>query len=160
MNILIDLKESAFTDWLLVSILGFPTLIALHSVGMAIVVGLTMVVALRANGLLLDIDAKILSRLIAIAAWGFVLNLVTGIAIFITRGPEYITAAVFLIKMGLVAFGAVITFWLGSIIARRAGAGEDAFDDLTRGMSIAAASSWFGAVVAGRLIAYLSDLYR
>jgi len=33
-------------------------------------------------------------------------------------------------------------------------------DGAARGMSLVATIAWFGAVVTGRLIAYLSDLYR
>jgi hypothetical protein len=155
------LKASAFSEWLSISMLGFPTLIALHSVGMAIVVGLSLMVTLSLYGALPGIGDAVLPRLLNVAVWGFVLNFLTGLALFITRGPEYITSLVFLVKMLLVIVGAVILFWLREQLARRAlTTGRGTSDGIVRAMSLAASLVWFGAVVAGRLIAYLSSLYR
>jgi hypothetical protein len=155
------LKDSAASEWLSVSMAGFPTFIALHSVGMAVVVGLSLMITLRLHGVMLDLRLELVPRLLTVAAWGFVLNLVTGLGIFITRGPEYITSAIFLLKMLLVFIGATLMFQLGGRLRplnlRTAGF---VVDRATRLMSLVATCSWFGAVVAGRMIAYLSDLYR
>lgn len=161
MSFLAYLEGTALSEWLSISMLGFPTLIAVHSVGMAVVVGLSLVVALRLNGLATGIDGPLLSRLLTIAAWGFVLNFVTGIALLITRGTDYLTSAIFLIKMLLVIVSAIILFWL----RERLRPGDTAStvlvaDRLATNLSTVAATTWFAAVVAGRLIAYLSDLYR
>ena len=140
--------------------LGFPTLIALHSVGMAVVVGLSLIVSLRLSGLIPEIGERHLPRLLDVAVWGFALNLVTGLLLFITRGSEYIVSYTYDIKMLLVIGGATILFWLRG----RLGAGKcvtgSSTDALARSLSLVATVLWFGAVVAGRLIAYLSDIYR
>jgi hypothetical protein len=161
LNFLAFLEASALSEWLSVSMLGFPMLIALHSVGMAVVVGLSLIVAMRLNGLLTDIDQRQIPRFLTIAIWGFGLNLVTGIAIFITRGPEYIVSAVFLLKMLLVITSAAILFWLRDRLIRAELTATALLNDrLARIMSLIGTGSWFSAVVAGRLIAYLSSLYR
>jgi hypothetical protein len=161
MSVLTYLKDSAFSGWLLVSMLGFPTLIALHSVGMAIVVGLTLMISLRLNGFITGLQEALIPKLVTIAVWGFTLNLVTGLAIFITRGPEYIVSYIFLLKMVLVLISASILFWLRlRLKSERTTITGIAGDSLARNMSSLATVTWFGAVVAGRLIAYLSSLYR
>jgi len=161
LSFLTYLANSAFSQWLGLSMLGFPTLIALHSVGMGVVVGLTLVVAMRLNGIIKGMPAPVVLKLLRIAVWGFFLNLVTGVVLFITRGPEYITAYIFLIKMLLVVVSAVIVFWLrdrlAPVEAIPAGSVEDG---PARRMSVVATVTWFGAVVAGRLIAYLSTIYQ
>ena len=141
--------------------LGFPTLIALHSVGMAVVVGLSLMVALRLTGIITGINGQLVPKLLTIAVWGFVLNFLTGLAIFITRGPEYISSYIFLIKMLLVIISATILFWLRQRLKHNELTTEGfVADRVARNMSVIATVTWFGAVVAGRLIAYLSDLYR
>ena len=161
MVVLEYLKSSALSDWLLISMAGFPTLIALHSVGMAVVVGLSLVVSLRLYDVIADFDLKLLPRLLDVAIWGFWLNLVTGIGIFITRGPEYVGSFVFLFKMLLVVVSAMILFWLrGALRTSIRVTGDVLVDEQARILSVLASTLWFGAVVAGRLIAYLSDLYR
>jgi hypothetical protein len=161
MSILADLEATELSEWLSISMLGFPTLIALHSVGMAVVVGLSLIVALRLNGLVAGIDGPLVARLLTIAAWGFVLNFLTGLALFITRGTDYITSAIFLVKMLLVIVSAIILFWLRERLDPADSMWKSAAaDSLSRRLSLVAATTWFAAVVAGRLIAYLSDLYR
>lgn len=160
MDFLEYLANSPFTYWLSTSMAGFPTLIALHSVGMAAAVGLSLAVTLRLFGRLSDLGAAPVLRLLDVAVWGFTLNLVTGLFLFITRGPEYLAAAIFLIKMALVIVGAALTFWLRQHLRPAASSSQAVADDgLARAVSLVATIAWFGAVVAGRLIAYVSDLY-
>ena len=49
MSFLEILESTAFSEWVLTSMLGFPTLIAVHSIGMAVAAGLTIVVTLYLN---------------------------------------------------------------------------------------------------------------
>ena len=161
MELLEQLEASALSQWLSISLAGFPTLIALHSVGMGIVVGLSLMICLRLNCVLSGIRAETIPRLLDVAIWGFTLNLVTGLAIFITRAPAYITSAVFLIKMMLVVVSAAILFWLRRRLRTISEATEaELVTGLVRQLSVFASLSWFGAVVTGRLIAYLSSIYR
>lgn len=160
MSFLAYLEATAFSQWVLISMLGFPTLIALHSVGMGVAVGLSLMVALRLNRLLIDFRADLLPRFLSIAVWGFVLNLVTGIALFVSRGQDYITSLIFLLKIMLVAVGALILFWLRHRFSRMTLTSDVlAVDVVARSLSLVCAATWVGAVVSGRLIAYLSDLY-
>jgi len=160
MSFLEYLAASQFADWVRVSILGFPTLIALHSVGMGVVVGLTLMVCLRLYRIVGGPSAQVLPKLLTVAVWGFHLNLVTGLMLFVARGPDYIATGIFLIKMLLVICSAAIVFWLRLRLAPLAEvSGEPPADDSAKAASLAATGLWFGAVFAGRLIAYLSDLY-
>ena len=154
------LASSSFSEWLSVSLFGFPTLIALHSVGMGAVVGLTLMVCLRLYGVFDAIALRTVPRLLSVAVWGFFLNLVTGIGIFITRADEYIVATIFLVKMALVLCSAALVFWLRRRLLPWATASiEPAADPLAKTLALGASVTWFAAVLAGRLIAYLSDLY-
>ena len=160
MSLLAYLESTAFADWVLISMLGFPTLIALHSVGMGVAVGLSLIAALRLNGVLVGMKATLLPRLLTVAVYGFWLNLVTGLALFVSRGTDYISSAIFLLKMFLVIVSAAILFRL----RRRVGAaallaGGEHADGTTRRLAVVVSVTWFGAVATGRLIAYLSDLY-
>ena len=158
MAFLESLKASAFSEWLSISLAGFPTLIAVHSVGMAAVVGLSLVVAIRLHRPLPGIEAALLPRLLDVAVWGFTINLVTGLLIFIPKGPQYIASGIFLLKMLLVVVGATAVFVLRRRM-RRAPRSPDR-DGPAQWLSLLASASLFGAVITGRLIAYLSDIYR
>lgn len=160
MSLLEQLSDSALSEWLSLSMLGFPTLIALHSVGMAVVVGLSLVISLRLFGFVQDVSADRLPQLLKVAAFGFALNFITGVALFITRGDEYIVSAMFLLKMALVLASAAILFWLGLTSQRGVLiASANGETSVVRRLSLLATLGWFAAVVAGRLIAYVGDLY-
>ena len=107
MNILNAIENSAFIEWFLTSIWGFPVFIALHSVGMAFVVGLSLIIGLRYVGLLCDISFAIIEKLFLFAWFGFTLNFVTGLFLLSSRISSYIFDLVFLIKIALVIVSAV-----------------------------------------------------
>jgi hypothetical protein len=160
LNFLLYLESTIFSEWVLTSMLGFPTLIAFHSIGMAVAAGLSIIIAFYLNGYLAGISQHNIPRLLRLAGLGFFLNLATGVAIFIPRGTDYITSATFLIKMLLVLISAGILFWLKNRLSELDQSSLEICDDkLSRRLSLLCAISWIGAIVAGRLIAYLSDLY-
>ncbi|MCH8866039.1 MAG: hypothetical protein IID58_04220 [Proteobacteria bacterium] len=45
------LEQTAFSDWVLTSLIGFPLMLSLHAVGMAVSMGLILVLNLRLLGL-------------------------------------------------------------------------------------------------------------
>ena len=154
------LESTAFSQWVLTSMLGFPTMIALHSIGMAVAAGLTIVVTLYLNGFFAGIAEAKLPGILRIATWGFVLNLVTGLILFIPRGTEYIANVTFLVKMLLVLFSAAILIWLRSHLAQLAkGSGALSNSPPARRLSLVSSAAWIGAIVTGRLIAYIGTVY-
>lgn len=160
MNFLAALEATAFSEWVLTSMLGFPTLIALHSIGMAVAAGLSFVVALYLNGFVAGSSGAHLPRFLHLATLGFILNFVTGLALFVARGSDYITNTTFLVKMLLVVISGAILVWLKSSLAEFTGAPhEPRSDALARHLSLVCSVTWIGAIVSGRLIAYLGTVY-
>jgi hypothetical protein len=160
LNFLAVLESTAFSEWVLTSMLGFPTLIALHSIGMAIAAGITIVVALYLNRFVTGISGVHLPRFLRLATWGFILNLVTGLALFVARGPDYITNTPFLVKMLLVLISGAILFWLKSHLLNLTKVSRDLCNDaVARRASLLCSITWIGAIIAGRLIAYVGTIY-
>ena len=140
--------------------LGFPTMIALHSIGMAVAAGLTIVVTLYLYRVIAGIAEAHLPGILRIAMWGFMLNLVTGLTLFVPRGSEYIANVTFLAKMLLVLVSATILVWLKAHIAERAaGSREVCHSRPARRLSLVSSAAWIGAIISGRLIAYVGSIY-
>ena len=151
-----SLQDSAFSEWFLGSdsIWTYPTVLTLHTVGLAILVGASFVVNLR----VLQVAGEIpLQRLRPLYRWlwgGFVINLITGLVLFVTEAADRMGDPVFFVKLGSIA----LALWFGVLVKRRAIDPEDAPQVATRqSRSLAAASLglWAIAIVAGRLMAYL-----
>ena len=153
-----SLQDSAFTDWFLgsESIWTYPTVLTLHTIGMAILVGASFVVHLRILQVADSIPLRQLQQLYRFIWIGFIINLTTGIVLFVTQAADRIVDPVFYVKIGSIA----VALWFGVLVKRRAVDPGDASSAITRpSRSLAAASLglWMIAIVAGRLMAYLTS---
>jgi hypothetical protein len=154
---LVWLEASALADWVRVSYVGYPMMIASHAIGMAIMVGLSVVLALRVLGWFDGIPYHTLYRFLGIAWVGFGLNFLSGLALFTSQATYYIVDVTFLTKMGLVLAGAAAVAMLQTSVGRDALAWRTGADvpGGVRLIAIASIVCWVGATITGRLIAYL-----
>ena len=156
MNALHAIENSALAGWFLISMWGFPVFIALHSVGMAFVVGLSLIVALRYLGFLKDVSQTVINKLISIAWLGFLLNLVTGLCLLLSRVTEYLFDRLFLIK---IAFVILAIIGLRSMQLAFQAFDGNAHSLKGRSVPVLTIFCWFASITSGRLIAYFSGLY-
>ena len=156
MSVFRSLQDSAFTEWFLGSdsIWTYPTVLALHTVGMAILVGASFVVNLRVLQVAGDIPLQRLRPLYRFIWVGFAINLASGLVLFVTQAADRIADPVFFIKLGSIA----LALWLGVLVKQRAIDPDNAPQVATRSTRSLAATSlafWAAAIVSGRLMAYL-----
>jgi len=152
-----SLQDSAFTDWFLGSdtIWTYPTVLTLHTIGMAILVGASFVVHLRILQVAGGVPLEHLRQLYRFIWIGFVINLTTGLVLFVTQAADRIVDPVFYVKIGSIA----VALWFGVLVKRRAldpGA-SPAGARQSRSLAGASLSLWIVAIVAGRLMAYLTS---
>jgi hypothetical protein len=150
------LQNSAFTEWFLgsPSIWAYPTVLTLHTVGMAILVGASFVINLRVLQVSGAMPLHRLQPLYRFVWIGFAINLLSGLVLFVTEAADRVVDPVFYVKIGSIA-GAL---WLGAIVKRRTIDRVDPPQVATRqsrSLAAAALSLWTIAIVAGRLMAYL-----
>lgn len=156
MSVFQRLQQSAFTDWFLgsPSIWAYPTVLTLHTVGMAILVGASFVINLRVLQVSGLIPLHRLQPLYRFVWIGFTINLVSGVILFITEAADRVVDPVFGVKMASIA----VALALGVVVKRRAIDRIDAPQAATvqtRSLAAAALGMWTVAIVAGRLMAYL-----
>jgi len=135
------------------SVWGFATVITLHTMGMALLVGSNWVLDVRLLGLGRHIPLSAFNWLFRLMAIGFIVNLVTGVLLFAQAATNWGTSLPFLVKMCFVVAGVVTLVLIRSHVSEN-GSAEDV---TTRGRRLAVASilAWSGAVTAGRLLAYI-----
>ncbi len=161
MRALEALEATAFAEWVNTAMLGFPLVIALHSVGMAAIVGVSLIASVHAIRPIDGLSGSQLLPAMSLARAGLILNAVTGIMLFVSRGSEYILNPAFLLKLVLVLLGSILSLVLFQTCARSASpvadnnGGAAAFP---RPLAIANILVWFGAVATGRLIAYVQNI--
>lgn len=150
MSLLTWLAGLPVSVWVAESDFGYPLLLSFHSMGMAIVVGLLLVLDLRVFGYATGIPISALSRLMPLAWAGFGINLISGSLLFASSATRLVGNWAFLAKMACVVLGGLTTFWLWHEIRRDNTA-------RARGVAVLSVVLWLSAITFGRLIAYIMD---
>lgn len=144
------LAATAPAVWVRQGVWTYPLIEAAHIAAFAVVVGATVVVDLRLLGVARALDARRLVRLAHAAALpAAVLALLTGLAMFVARGPELWPNRALRAKLALIAvlvLNAAILHARGAILRP---------DPAARLQALFSLAGWFAVIVCGRLIAYV-----
>ena len=158
MGILGTLEQTRLALWVGESLWGYPIMLSLHVIGLAIVVGLFAMRDLRLLGLFEGVSYEALDRLGRLAWVGFVVNALSGFVLFSSQATTFIQSAPFLVKIASIFCAAVCA----AIIQSRSRIEAPAWDTggilpsaSTRTIAGLSLFFWISAIVAGRLIAYL-----
>ncbi len=143
--------------WVGESLWAYPFLLSLHAVGLAVVVGIVVMLDLRLLGSFKGLDVASFLPVMRFAWIGFVVNAVSGAFLFTSQATTFVSSVPFLLKIGMIFVGAI----LAAVIQHRLRGVRDGTDNdfansgatkLIAGVSLA---TWIGAIVTGRLIAYI-----
>ena len=156
MGVLAWLESLQISIWVgqSTSVWAQPTILTLHTTGMAVLVGASWVLDLRLLGIGRHIPLSAFKWVFRAAAIGLILNLPTGLLLFFYRATTWGTALPFLVKMLLVVGGAATLIPLRSLVLRSA-PNEAGVTSHARFLAVASIVLWASAVTAGRLLAYL-----
>ena len=129
--------------------MAYPATLAAHGLGMMTVMGVVIAFNMRVLGFAKSISISAYDRLFVIGWAGFMLNLISGLLLLTGYFSTYIFQGSFQLKMALIILGGILMKAIMSGIRN----GRD--EKLTMLLSAACLASWIGAVVTGRLMAYL-----
>ena len=149
------IEATSLAEYIRISIYGYPAAIAAHSIGLAVMVGPVLMLDLRLLGRFKSIPYSSLSRILGVAWIGFAINFLSGVALFAAQATSYITNGPFLIKIALVLLGAVSAAQQQAVIARDANNWTSGVPSSVTIVALVSLVFWIGAIVTGRLIAYL-----
>jgi hypothetical protein len=136
------------------SLWAYPTILTLHTVGLAMVVGASAVIALRLLGAGSRIPIATLVSLFPFIWIGFLINAASGLLLFIADATTKSQQTVFYVKLVCIAIALGATVMTRPLLASAVGSTLPA---APKGRALAAVSLlfWAGAILAGRLMAYL-----
>ena len=156
MDWLTRLQESDFAAWVASSpsLLAYPSILTLHTVGMAIVVGTCVVMDLRVLGVAADVPLSALRRAPRLVWSGFLINAATGLALFTTDAEHKAMHTVFYVKLTLIFLALVVYARIRALVFR-APVAVPRVSAEAKALATISLVLWTGATVAGRLMAYL-----
>jgi hypothetical protein len=159
-ELLARIAGSALATWTRESpsLWAYPAILTLHTVGLGIVAGASAVVDFRLLGFAPRIPIPSLRPLFGLVWWAFAVNAITGVLLFMSDATTKGTQPVFYIKLSIIG----LALWNMTLTRRVV---DDVVDVETplaprtasRARRLASLSLllWTGAIVAGRLMAYL-----
>jgi len=137
------------------SVWAFPMVLTLHTTGMAVLVGASWLLDLRLLGITSrNTPLSNFNWVFPTIAIGLIVNLLTGVLLFIKNATTWGVAVPFFVKMLLVVVSVVLLLPIRKYTLASNG-GNVAVGGNVRLLAIASILAWAAAVSAGRLLAYL-----
>ena len=138
------------------SLWGYPLFETIHSIGMAMMIGSLGLINLRVLGYKPELPLLDVRQLLPLAWSGFTMNAISGTLLFTSDAVYFWDKYTFRVKMILIILGGINASLLGQRVFREAAAVGPALPPAasTKWIAFLSLVFWFGAVIAGRLIAY------
>jgi hypothetical protein len=138
---------------------AYSTVLAMHTFGMAFLVGLSGVIALRVLGVVPELPMKPLKKLMPMIVVGFWVNAITGLVLTSLATVSLLRNWDFYVKLAAIAVAIVAL----TKMRRLAFADESAPDNApaspqARSWATIMLFFWFIAVLGGRLTAYATNI--
>ena len=135
------------------SLLSFPLILFLHSLGMGLSAGSAFVVCMRLVGVGRPLPVSSLRVLFKIFWGGFFLNLVTGSLLFAAHATTTGYIPMYYIKLALIAAGMVLSLPIRKFVDGETSDG--AIPSHVKGLAALSLLVWVAVITTGRLIAYV-----
>jgi hypothetical protein len=151
------IENSALGVWVRESpsIFAYTLVLSLHAIGLAIVVGMNTVVALRVLGFAPGIPLASLRNIYAAIWFGFAINAFSGVLLFVASATNMGTMPAFWAKITLVALGMFAALRLKSRFLDDPGAMASAAAPIgARRLAWLSLGCWYLALIVGRLTGY------
>ena len=135
---------------------AYPLFETLHTLGMALLLAALGLINFRILGYKSELPIVGTLDFLPLAWIGFSVNLISGLALFASDAVYFWSSVTFKVKLVLIALAGLNAFLLSQSVFREARAdGPATPGPRARLMAGSSLVFWVGAIIAGRLIAYL-----
>jgi hypothetical protein len=157
LQLLEAIENAAFPTWIRESpsIYAYTLALSLHAMGLAVVVGLSSVIALRLLGFAPRIPLAPAVKLFPFMYVGFWVNALSGLALLAANATGMLTNPLFYAKLVFIVGGVLVMRLLRNRVFGDEGMlAQNPVPPEARTLAIASLACWGAAIVAGRLTAY------
>ena len=157
MDFLGSLEASALGTWLRESpsLWSFPTVLTLHTLGLALIVGCNVAVDLRLLGVAASIPLKPLEPLFKVMWLGLAINATSGLLLFVKSATTVGISGLFWTKIALIALAVMMVTRIKKAVFSRSREEWLPISRSERTMALISILLWTAAITAGRLMAYV-----
>jgi hypothetical protein len=140
------------------SVFAFPTVLLLHTIGMALCVGVNAGINLRILGFAPALQIAPLQKFIPILWFGFAVNAITGTLLVMQDATSKLRNPDFYVKMVFIACALVSLRMIQQRVFRGAPIDQSPIAPNLKVLAVLSLFFWLGAITAGRLMAYVGPL--
>ena len=151
------LENSALAEWVRESpsIFSYTLVLSLHAIGLAIVVGTSILIAMRLLGFAPAIPIEALRRLQRFIWAGFVVNLISGLLLLIAEATKMAVMPAFIGKIVLVIIGMAVGYRIKKqVLDDPQALATNVVTDAGRTLAKISLVCWLLALIIGRLTGY------
>jgi hypothetical protein len=153
LNFLETVSQTALVRWTAESDWGYPIVLTSHAIGMALVVGILLMLDLRVLGMAKTISFDSLRIYFRVAWLGLVVNACSGTLLFLANYTAFLHNTAFLTKISLLAVGGLATW---TLVREISSSPVDQPSRRARVIASVCIAIWLGAIVAVRIVGYTS----
>ena len=155
MEILAALEASGFAMSVKESNTGYVAILAYHSIGMALLVGISGATALRILGVARSLPLMPMEDFFPLMWAGFWINALTGVVLLALYPTKFLVDVVFYMKLGAIAI-AIVTLrrLIAHVVRDEASLDTEAGAKKAKMLAGTLLTVWGVAITAGRLTAY------
>ena len=146
---LVWIENTSLALWVGTSLWAYPVLLSAHITGLAVIVGIIAMRDFHLLGFINGVTEANFLELKKLAYCGFLVNGISGIMLFASQASYLSTNLPFLVKLFFIGSGMLLASKIYKKIEKNTGRTS------TKILAILSLFSWFGAITAGRLIAYI-----
>jgi hypothetical protein len=160
MDFLRLIEQSSFSQWVTgsSSVLAFPSILLLHTIGMGVVVGISAGIDLRILGLAPALPLAPMERFFPLLWIGFAVNAITGTILLAADATTKVVNPDFYVKMGFIALALINLRIIRNRVFRDPFIDKKPFSSDVKVLAIMSLIFWLGAITAGRLMAYVGPV--
>jgi len=151
------IENSAFAIWVRESpsIWAYTTILSLHAMGLAIIVGINTIVALRLLGFVPDIPVSKLRQLYPWMYLGFTINAISGLSLLAANLSNDMHNWMFYVKLTMILCAMInLELTKNRVFEHPAVVNGTGVPAEARRFAIASIVFWLLAICAGRLVEY------
>jgi hypothetical protein len=156
-DFLVSLEQTGFSQWVrdAPTIWAFPTILFVHTLGMAIVAGGSTMISLIVLGFWPAVPIKPFARMFPLLWVAFGVNAVSGTMMLVADATTKLKTPDFYIKMALVFAGLFVLIRMRRQIFEDPQLDQAPLSGNAKMLAWASLACWFGAITTGRLLAYV-----
>jgi hypothetical protein len=156
MEMLARIEETALSIWFRESDIAFFTSLTLHSLAMALVVGVNFAIAFRLIKIVPEFALKPFLKFYQLYWLAVVVIFLSGFALLFAYPAKALTNPVFYVKLSFLTIGLIISGWLQNQI-HNLNNGEQ-IQDKFFWVATLSILVWIGTITTGRFLAYTNSV--